>query len=302
MHYPDLIIRSFDEDILAVLDSYRKAWILYDDKSPESEFIWLGITSILRQCSKAGTAQWQYILPNKTKKKIMHPVHAFQNQIEMMLFDIRWMQRNVEKSKTTLVLGDARECASLVENKINAVITSPPYANNYDYADSLRFEMTFWGEINGWGDIHEKVRKKLIVSSSQHSSKERLNIENLLHNPIIKPILPELEEIVTDLAKIRENRGGKKHYHTMIAAYCCDIGKVIHNLRKICKRNSRMCWIIGDSAPYGVYCPIDKWIGEIALSAGFTSYQFEKIRDRNVKWKNRKHDIPLKEGRLWIYG
>ena len=32
------------------------------------------------------------------------------------------------------------------------------------------------------------------------------------------------------------------------------------------------------------------------------SYYFEKIRDRNVKWKNRKHTVPLKEGRLWVKG
>ena len=31
-------------------------------------------------------------------------------------------------------------------------------------------------------------------------------------------------------------------------------------------------------------------------------FYFEKTRDRNIKWKNRKHRVPLKEGRLWIRG
>ena len=52
--------------------------------------------------------------------------------------------------------------------------------------------------------------------------------------------------------------------------------------------------------PYGIYVPVDKWIGKLAVSAGFSSFSFEKTRERNVKWKNRKHDVPLKEGLLWI--
>jgi hypothetical protein len=63
-----------------------------------------------------------------------------------------------------------------------------------------------------------------------------------------------------------------------------------------------VCFVVGDSAPYGVYVPVERWLGELALAAGFHSYSFEKTRDRNVKWKNRKHRVPLKEGRLWVEG
>ncbi|PNK76651.1 hypothetical protein CEQ35_022805 [Yersinia enterocolitica] len=66
--------------------------------------------------------------------------------------------------------------------------------------------------------------------------------------------------------------------------------------------NSSICYVIGDSAPYGIYVPAEKWLGELALSAGFNSVHFEKLRDRNIKWKNRTHTVPLHEGRLWIKG
>jgi hypothetical protein len=88
----------------------------------------------------------------------------------------------------------------------------------------------------------------------------------------------------------------------MIGAYCRDIGLVLRQLRLVCRPGARMCWVIGDSAPYGVYCPTEKWIAELAIAAGFKSHRFEKLRDRNVKWKNRKHRVPLKEGLLWIEG
>ncbi|MEW6682695.1 MAG: DNA methyltransferase [Nitrospirota bacterium] len=298
--YAPLIQRSFDENALAVLTGLKESWSALQDKSPESELVWLALTAILRPTSKAGTAQWQYILPNKTKSKVLAPLVAFQQQIEMMKSDMRWMQRRVIESKAQVIAGDARNLSQSINQEVDAVITSPPYANNYDYADALRFEMTFWGEVSGWGDIHEAVRKHLIVSSSQHSSRERLKPEALLATEEVKPIRDELAKVVRRLSTVRENYGGKKHYHTMIAAYCRDISLVLRQLRQVCKPGARMCWVIGDSAPYGVYCPVEAWIGELALDAGFKRYQFEKLRDRNIKWKNRKHRVPLKEGLLWI--
>lgn len=300
--YPQLIHRSFDTESLVVLDSLKSAWFSLGDSSPESELIWLALTSILRRTSRAGTAQWQYILPKKTKKKVINPLLAFQQQIEIIRSDLRWMRSRATRSHAEIIMGDARAFADIMPQRVDAVITSPPYANNYDYADALRFEMTFWGDVAGWGDIHDTVRKYLIVSSSQHSSRERLKASDLLESDAVEPIRNELGAVMEQLAKVRESHGGKKHYHTMIGAYCRDIGLVLRQLRIACKAGSRMCWVIGDSAPYGVYCPIEKWIAELAIAAGFKQHQFKKLRDRNIKWKNRKHRVPLKEGLLWIEG
>lgn len=212
------------------------------------------------------------------------------------------MQTRFDHSHAKTIVGDARAISKSVQHQVDAVITSPPYANNYDYADALRFEMTFWGDVSGWGDIHDAVRKYLIVSSSQHASRERLEINALLESDAVQPIRHELGIVMQELAQVRESHGGKKHYHTMIGAYCRDISLVLRQLRLACKDGAKMCWVIGDSAPYGVYCPIDKWIAELAMAAGFKEHRFEKLRDRNIKWKNRKHRVPLQEGLLWIEG
>jgi len=300
--FPMLLERSYEPDTLASLDALKSSWLLMKDESPESELVWLALTAILRSTSTAGTAQWQYILPNKTKKRVAEPFFAFQQQIEIIKADLRWMQVRASRSCANIIAGDARTFTDISSCNVDAVITSPPYANNYDYADALRFEMTFWGDVNGWGDIHNAVRRHLIVSSSQHSSRERLVLEDLLASEAVAAIRSELAQVVHELAKVRESHGGKKHYHTMVAAYCRDISIVLQQLRRVCKPGSRMCWVIGDSAPYGVYCPVERWIAELAIAAGFKNHRCEKLRDRNIKWKNRKHRVPLKEGLLWIEG
>ena len=300
---PLLLSKCYTTDSLRVLFAMRNLFLSdFDNKTPENELIWLTLTSILRMCSGAGTAQWQYVLPNKSKTGVQLPVAAFHAKAADILQDVEYAQRNAWSSQGTIILTDARAPVTDSQIQVDAVITSPPYPNNYDYADATRLEMTFWGEINGWGDLQHSVRRHLIHSCSQHAAAERLVLDDLLAEPVLNPIRKDLSTACRALAEVRETKGGKKTYHTMAAAYFRDLGLVFKALRPICRDGGVLCFVIGDSAPYGVYLDVDVWLGELALNAGFKSYSFEKIRDRNVKWKNRKHRVPLKEGRLWIEG
>jgi DNA modification methylase len=201
-----------------------------------------------------------------------------------------------------LINGDARTCAEIPDASVNLVITSPPYANNYDYADATRLELCFFGEINGWSDLQHSVRQHLVRACSQHVTSETVNLANVLADPVLAPIHKELEEACAQLAEVRLRHGGKKNYHLMSACYFLDLAKVWASLRRVCKHGSTVCFVIGDSAPYGVYLSVIEWFKALALAAGFTSARFEKFRDRNIKWKNRKHRVPLCEGTLWVRG
>ena len=182
------------------------------------------------------------------------------------------------------------------------LISSPPYPNNFDYADATRLEMTFWGEISGWKDLKQTIRPSLLRSCSQHSASDKINLEEIVNEPLLSPIKEELIETTHMLDIIRHSKGGEKTYHTRVAAYFLDLAKILKNIRSNMHNDSRICLVIGDSAPYGIHVPVEKWLGKLALSTGFSNYHFEKIRDRNIKWKNRTHNVLLHEGRLWIKG
>jgi len=301
--YPDLIMRTISLQNLSKLDALKKAWETHHDLSPSSHLVWLAITSIIRQSSFSGTAQWQYVLPKKRKKTVLDPLEAYMRQIEMMSQDMRQMQFLVNgTSKAILYHSDARSFPEVRTNSVHIVVTSPPYANNFDYADALRLEMSFWGEVRSWGELHEAVRKYLIVSSSQHASREKLILDQLLSSELLNPIKGEISEVCKRLAEERLRHGGRKHYHTMIAAYFIDMARVWRELRRVCSTPCDLYFVIGDSAPYGVYVPVHRWLKKLALSSGFDIAEYRKLRDRNVKWKNRKHRVPLQEGILHIKG
>jgi DNA modification methylase len=299
--FPKLIMSCYPIEILQKLEALKQTWL---DKKQDDEiknFNWFIITSILRTTSPVGTAQWQYIQPNKTKSKVIDPFVAFEAKVNVMYFDMKQTQNRLLNVVDSIILNeDARNIKSIPSGWGDLVITSPPYANNYDYADATRLEMTFWGDISGWADLQDNVRKHLVRACTQHVSKLGDSVDSIISNPKLGVIHSELLEVYETLKEERLKHGGKKNYHLMIAAYFNDLTDVFHSLRRVTSPNCKMCFVIGDSAPYGIYVPVDKWLGKLAVSAGFSNYSFEKLRDRNVKWKNRKHTVPLHEGRLWI--
>jgi hypothetical protein len=299
---PKLLSQCFPPEILVRLFSIRQAWTDLNDGTDASELTWLALIAILRECSPVGTAQWQYVLPNKSKARFVDPFKAFTIKIAMFASDMEKWQRLTSGPTAAIHQDDARFCNSISQGWAELVITSPPYANNYDYADATRLEMTFAGEINGWGDLQHSVRQYLIRSCSQHVAPISTQTETILEAPELEPIRGEIKEVCHLLSLERENHGGKKTYHTMIAAYFSDMAKMWVNLRRVTSADSRVCFVIGDSAPYGIHVPVDRWLGILAIAAGFETFSFEKTRDRNVKWKNRKHRVPLHEGRLWVEG
>jgi hypothetical protein len=296
--YPSVIRAAFEDAALADLDKLRRAQRRLDDGSPSSELSWLALVSILRSTSHVGTAQWQYVLPNKRKARVAEPCNAFREQVALMALDMSTRPSTLPPA--VLIKSDARTCAGVPDNSVDLVVTSPPYANNYDYADATRLEMSFLGEVESYGDLQSTVRDHLMRSCSQHVNERTVDLDAVLTDPVLRPIADELTSVCRTLAEVRLSRGGKKNYHLMIATYFHDMAHVWRAVRRVCRPDADVCLVIGDSAPYGIYVPVVEWNGALAKAAGFGDFSFEKTRDRNIKWKNRKHRVPLVEGRLCV--
>lgn len=300
--YATLVTKCYPPETLEKLDALKRAWQRLNDATPAAELCWLALVSILRAASPVGTAQWQYILPRKAKAKSVEPLAAFEERVGVLASDMASWQRGPAGPRSRVLCEDARECAGVPDGWADLVITSPPYANNYDYADATRLEMTFLGEITGWGDLQSAVRSRLVRSCTQHVSPYAGDTPRVLAEGVLAPIAAELTEVCGRLDVEKESHGGKKQYHAMIAHYFLDLAQVWKALRRVVRTGGKVCIVVGDSAPYGIYVPVDQWLGRLALSAGFAGFRFEKLRDRNTKWKNRKHRVLLHEGRLWVEG
>ena len=296
-----LTARCFPPETLGPLLALRDA-IRGNRRGDEvDELLWLALVAILRRCSPVGTAQWQYVLPGRTKARVAHVGEAFREQVAMMSEDMSSLRSSQPSPpRAALCESDVRQPFAVGEGWADLVITSPPYANNYDYADCARLEMTFLGDIGSWSDLNP-LRRRLVRSSTQQMA--RYDGETVLRtSSALAPIRDELTSTYDALAAVRRTRGGRKVYHSMIVAYFDDLATAWQQIRRSTAPGGQVCFVVGDSAPYGVHVPVERWLGTLAVAAGFDSWRFEKVRSRNDRWENRKHRVPLHEGRLWVTG
>lgn len=299
--YAPLIRKCYTDEALGQLDCLRNAVESSDDDSESARLVWLTLVSVLRSTSHVGTANWQYLQPNRRKAHVEEPFAAFQAMMYTMHGDMTFAG-GLAGPRARFELDDARFCETVPAGGVNLVVTSPPYPNNYDYADATRLEMTFFGEVRGWGDLQARIRQHLLRSCTQHVPDRSIDLAAVLSRSELEPIRGEIQRVCEELGEVRLGRGGKKTYHNMVGCYFLDLAQVWLALRRVCATPSKVCFVIGDSAPYGVYVPVIEWLGKLAIAAGFRSHRFDKTRDRNTRWKNRKHRVPLCEGRLWVEG
>ena len=311
--FPELVLKCYSHEKLAKLYVCREAVKAISDE-PFRNLAKLGLTNLLRTVADVATG-WPYIAPNKEKNQTKAKADSSLHVGELLWKQLRQMQsdlqaiRAVTKSGATahLIAGDARQKQMLIEsNSVHLSFTSPPYLNNYDYADRTRLETYFWGEAKTWGDITKQVRARLIMSATTQINRKNYDEAALLDSEFcaaVPQVAAALTTKVTDLTRLRLTKGGKKSYDIMVAGYFNDMLRVMQETYRVLQPGRRCVMILGDSAPYGVYIPTDVYLGEIGKAVGFAKYEVEELRTRGGKWKNnpQRHNVALKECLLTLY-
>jgi hypothetical protein len=95
-HYPQLIRKCYPPETLQKLDRLRRALVNLRDESDAWTLAWLGLAAILRSTSPVGTAQWQYVLPKKEKKRVIDPFDAFDGMVRLIARDMRSARDHVD--------------------------------------------------------------------------------------------------------------------------------------------------------------------------------------------------------------
>jgi len=301
--FPELVYKCYHPEDLKMLFILRE-YIKTEVADPHiGDLLRLGLTDTLRTSAAAGTG-WPYISPRKNDGN-QPPKDAytiFAKTIHRMYNDLWQVASNASQSKILNVLGDSRERQEhLSDGQIKLALTSPPYLNNYDYADRTRLETYFWGITESWGDITQLYRKKLITAATTQITRSEHNVETALSQKI-RDVAPQvynvLQQAVLTLADLRLKKGGKKDYDLMTALYFNDIFEVLKEAYRVIAPNGRFCLVLGDSAPYGVHIETDNLIGQLALGLGFQGYDYYPLRSRGGKWKDnpQRHSVALREG------
>lgn len=302
--FPELVYKCYHPQTLDELYLLREFINEIDTNAKLNNLAKLALTDTLRNAAAAGTG-WPYIAPNKNTgdKPPKNALQIFCDTLNKMTYHLYHVARQTPRSEIINLLGDSRQKQPIQDEQVDLAITSPPYLNNYDYADRTRLETYFWGITQTWRDITEKYRSKLITAATTQIVRKQHRVETVLADEIkiLSPgVYDAIQTAVLSLAEKRLTKGGKKDYDLMVALYFNDMLAVIRETYRMLKPGAQFYLVLGDSAPYGVHIPTESFIGQLGLSLGFRHYEYIEFRKRGKKWNNnpQRHRVQLREGAL----
>jgi hypothetical protein len=200
----------------------------------------------------------------------------------------------------SVVRGDARSVVSwrraAQDGAFDACITSPPYLNNFDYADATRLELYFLGTVSSWAEMCRHVRTDMVVATTQQSARRRARVASMRLSRY-PAVVSEIEALTKKLATERARRSRGKEYDQVLPAYFADMTRVLGHLHKHLAPGARAAWVVGDSAPYGVYVDTPGIIARLAGAIGFEMEHDVGVRSRGLRWRTNgsRHQVPLSE-------
>jgi DNA modification methylase len=260
----------------------------------------VALIGTLRRASRAATG-WPYIAPRVTIAE-RDGLETFVEQLRLCVEDLMATPPEFRTVPAEIVEGDCR-ASPFPPRHFDLAFTSPPYLNNYDYADRTRLEAYFTGFVRSWGEITERIRDHLIVAATTQVNRGDFHVRDIL-SPELKEAAPRvartLQSDVDRLSELRLRKKGQKSYDLMVGQYFNDMTRSLRDTLRVLRPGSPYVLILGDSAPYGVHIPTETYLARIAEGLGFARSSITELRRRGGKWASnpQRHQVPLRESML----
>ncbi|MEN8221504.1 MAG: DNA methylase, partial [Pseudomonadota bacterium] len=175
-------------------------------------------------------------------------------------------------------------------------ITSPPYLNNFDFAEMTRLHLYLLGWADSWKHITQRVRKDLITNTTTAlQNKKTREFQTQKMNSLPLSLREELAPIIDELSAQKKRRAGKKDYDFLVYPYYSQIQSVLKEVFRCLKSGGRVHWVVADAALYGVHIKTHEHTKTIMETIGFSKVTIHFLRKRGHRWVLSKRD-GAKEG------
>jgi hypothetical protein len=277
----ELVRRSFDPAVLAALVSLRDAIKPLSDNALAAYLKW-ALLATLRDVAGVKVG-WPYQRPGVSRApRHKDALKRFLARVKTMAQDLRTAPSETVTHISVGNAADSEAWAALPASQ--ACVTSPPYLNNFDYADATRLELYFWGEVRSWRQMCDEVRGDMLTATTQQSSKAQkaLSLESLTAYGATGA---DIAALTKNLEDARGQRNGRsKEYDQVLPAYFTAMGAVLANAFDKLESGATALWLVGDSAPYDVFVDTPALIGRLASEIGFENKEDVLLRTRGHRW------------------
>jgi hypothetical protein len=222
-----------------------------------------------------------YKAPTSVKRS-----RRFGESVSMVCADIREDISAVSKYCTnlsSLYPHTSERMTELKDASCSVCVTSPPYLNNFDFAEMTRMELYFWKYAASWGEITERVRRNLIVNTTTAPTDLKRNQE-AFKNSLSTHLRAKLDPVISALREAKKERGGSKDYESLVYPYFSQMQNVISELSRVLSYKAPFHMLVADAALYGVHIHTEHFLAELMQENGFRVESIDRMRNRGDRW------------------
>ena len=164
-----------------------------------------------------------------------------------------------------------KELPRLADNSIGLTITSPPYANRYDYTRTYALELSWLGYDR---EAFSKLRQELISATVENRPKDQLLDRHYPHPDMLAKARVAiasqgaLAEVLGALESHRDELSNPQVIR-LVANYFSEMALVIAELARVTKPGGKVI-MVNDNVQYnGEEVPVDLILSDIAEQFGF---------------------------------
>jgi DNA modification methylase len=140
--------------------------------------------------------------------------------------------RDSFKQNAKLHLMSSERMSPLEDQSCSLCVTSPPYLNNFDFAEMTRMELYYWRYAGSWHEITERVRRHLIVNTTTVPT-DLKRAQSQFSEVLSESFRSNLQPIIQALKEQRHVRRGKKDYYLLVYPYFAQMQSVIREVHRV---------------------------------------------------------------------
>lgn len=268
--------RAFPSDSEAKIAAARN-WLRRAESAPETDLLALAAMAALEDASwtsKDGQyLRWDHRSGRKLKAK-MEKRHvlpyevSLRNRIDNIAADLPTLSSCYKAEDVRIIESSCYDALpDLPTDSVDAVITSPPYANRYDYTRTYALELAWLGYDN---QGISTLRQRLLSATVENRSKrEQLAAD---HGDALARF--DQHGVITEITDALENanqRGELPNPHVirLVRNYFMEMSVVIADLSRVCRPGASI-FMVNDNVQYhGEEVPVDLILSDLAEQCGF---------------------------------
>ncbi len=222
--------------------------------------------------------RWDYRSGRALRARVNKgPILSFQHALGARLFemvqDIDILKQEYGGGYPEFMTGSCLELMrELPDARFDMVITSPPYANRYDYTRTYALELAWLGfDQDGFADLRQRLLSATVENKTKLAWLQDVYCENpgLLNDAIGMYQDQRATHEVLTILRDHADELGNKHVIRLIEGYFLEMAVVVAELGRITRPGGTVIMVNDNVQYHGEEVPVDLILSDFAEQSGF---------------------------------